>query len=133
MGAESCEECFVPLMSDRRLKASLCVACQPTLAKMLVQGYKVVQDGPLFLIEDASQSKQFRIEKTNGMFKYVGDIKEVSAPAPEKPEEVKKEAAAKPEAPQEKAQPVSAAPIQPAQPVTETPQVQSQTPQPVAI
>ena len=95
MSAEACDECMVPLMADRKHKASICCECETELAKMVVSGGRIVQDGPLFLIEGGGCGGEFRVRKENGMFKLAGEIKEEAAPEPV--EEVKTEAIQKPE------------------------------------
>ena len=92
MTAESCEECGVPLMKDKKLNASLCCSCEQRLAKLVVDGSKIVADGPLYLVENASKSIQFRVRKEDGLLKFAGEVETVEeAPAQPAPIEQKQQ------------------------------------------
>ncbi len=63
MGAESCDLDMTPLMQDKKNKGSLCCACEGKLAKLVAEGCNIVPDGPLWLVQNASQSVKYRIKK----------------------------------------------------------------------
>ena len=56
MAADSCDECEVPRMESKQLKASVCCGCEGRLSKLIVDGCKIVADGPLFLIQNESKT-----------------------------------------------------------------------------
>ena len=82
MGAESCDEDMYPLMIDKKNKGSVCCQCEGKLAKLLVDGCKFVPDGPAWLVQNDSGSVRYRVRKENGIFKFVGEVKDVTAPKP---------------------------------------------------
>ena len=50
MQADSCDECQVPRMESRALKASVCCGCEGRLSKLIVDGCTILSDGPLLMI-----------------------------------------------------------------------------------
>ena len=108
MGAETCDEDFTPLMIDKKNKGSVCCSCEGRLAKLIVDGCNIRPDGPAWLVENNAGTVRYRVRKEQGLFKFVGELKDVSAPKPA-------EASAK------KEEIKTSAPVQPTPPVQQQP------------
>ena len=111
MGAESCDEDMTPLMIDKKNKGSVCCACEGRLAKLIVDGCAIFPDGPAWLVMNGSGTIKYRIRKEQGLFKFVGELKDVAAPTPAPAAVAKKEETKIAESAQQ------AAPVQVAAPV----------------
>eukprot|EP00353_Schmidingerella_taraikaensis_P008781 CAMPEP_0185582008 /NCGR_PEP_ID=MMETSP0434-20130131/19591_1 /TAXON_ID=626734 ORGANISM="Favella taraikaensis, Strain Fe Narragansett Bay" /NCGR_SAMPLE_ID=MMETSP0434 /ASSEMBLY_ACC=CAM_ASM_000379 /LENGTH=112 /DNA_ID=CAMNT_0028200699 /DNA_START=15 /DNA_END=353 /DNA_ORIENTATION=+ len=82
MSAESCDDDMTPLMTDKKNKGSICCACEAKLAKLVANGCKISPDGPLWVVENDSRTVRYRVRKENGLFKFLGEIEDVSALKP---------------------------------------------------
>ena len=82
MAAETCDKDQTPLMFDKKNNGSVCCACEPRLAKLLAESCNIVRDGPLYMVENKSQTISHRVLKKDGLFIIVEQPKEVSAPKP---------------------------------------------------
>ena len=80
MGAEGCEKDMTPFMIDKKNKGSICCACETRLAKLIVDGYRIVPDGPAWLVENDSGAVRYRIRKEDGLFKFVGELNDMTTP-----------------------------------------------------
>ena len=109
MGAEACDLDSIPIMLDKRLKGGICCGCQPKLGEYIVNGCKIVADGPLYLLQNDSKSIKFRVKKENGLFSLQGKVEdEVPAPKPKAAPVVEEKKVAEPVQPKAQA----AAPVQ---------------------